>query len=109
MICHTDYAERVVASFSHQIQSEYYIRNRSVSIEVIELARCSALPEIVINSSTTSCPCHALFHSFLSDYSKQDASTTASHSKSLIELLKEGKLLTSSLSAIWENTGVCEE
>ena len=30
-----DYAERVVASFANQIQSEYYDGNRSVSIEGI--------------------------------------------------------------------------
>ena len=30
-----DYAERVVANFSHQIQSEYYVGNISVSIEGI--------------------------------------------------------------------------
>ena len=47
-------------------------------------------------------PRHALFHYFLSDYSKHDAATTTSHRKLLIELLKEGKLLTSSLSKIWE-------
>ena len=34
LYCH-DYSERVVASFSHQIQSEYYGANRSVSIEGI--------------------------------------------------------------------------
>ena len=32
VLCHRDYSERVVASFSHQIQSEYYFRNRYVSI-----------------------------------------------------------------------------
>ena len=32
VLCRCDYAERVVASFSNQIKSEYYGRNRSVSI-----------------------------------------------------------------------------
>ena len=41
---------------------------------------------------------------FFSDYSKQDSATTTSHNKHLIELLKERKVLTSSLSTIWENT-----
>ena len=35
VICRCDYDERVVASFAHQIQSYYYGRNRSVSIEII--------------------------------------------------------------------------
>ena len=30
-----DYAERIVSSFSHKIQSEYYVDNRSVSTEGI--------------------------------------------------------------------------
>ena len=34
-LCRRYYAERVVARFSHQIQSEYYGGNISVSIEVI--------------------------------------------------------------------------
>ena len=35
VLCCRDYADRVVASFYHQIQSEYYGGNRSMSIEVI--------------------------------------------------------------------------
>ena len=42
MLCRPDFAERVVASFSHQIQSEYYGGNRYVSIEVIALEHFSA-------------------------------------------------------------------
>ena len=36
-----DYYERVVASFAHQIKSEYYGRDISVSIEVIALENFS--------------------------------------------------------------------
>ena len=32
VLCRRDYAERLVASFANQIQSEYYGGNRSVSI-----------------------------------------------------------------------------
>ena len=39
-----------------------------------------------------------------SDDSKQDSATTTLQSKILIELLKERKVLTYSLSTIWENT-----
>ena len=41
VFCHWDYAEFVVASFSRQIQSEYYGGNISFSIEVIALEHLS--------------------------------------------------------------------
>ena len=44
VICRRDYAERAVASFANQIQSEYYGGNRSVSIEGIVLEIFSAAP-----------------------------------------------------------------
>ena len=49
-----------------------------------------------------------MFHSFLSDDSKQDAAITNSRIKRLIGLLKNKKL-TSTLSTIWGNTYVCAE
>ena len=55
-----------------------------MSIEGISLEQFSALPKEDINSTTPSRQRHAVFHSFLSDYSKQDADTTTVHSKSLI-------------------------
>ena len=33
VLCHSDYADRVEASFTHGIQYEYYDSNRSMSIE----------------------------------------------------------------------------
>ena len=51
VICRRDYAERVVASFANQIQSEYYGGNRSVSIEGIALEHFIAAPQSDINSS----------------------------------------------------------
>ena len=86
MLCRRDYSERVVASFPHQIQSEYYGGNRTVSIKGITLEHFSALPQTEINSSTKACPRHAEFHYFLSDYRKQDSANTTAHSKRLIEL-----------------------
>ena len=41
--CCRDYSERVVASLSNQIQSEYHSGNRSVPIEDISLEHFSAL------------------------------------------------------------------
>ena len=51
VLCRRDYAERVFYSFYHQIQSEYYGGNISVSIEVIVLEHFSELPKEYINSA----------------------------------------------------------
>ena len=80
-----------------------------MSIESIVLEHFSALPHTEINSSTKPCPSHAVLNYFLSYDSKQDADTTSTNIKSLIERLKEQKLLTSTLSTIWENTHGCAE
>ena len=109
VLCPRDYSERVVARFYNQIQSEYYGGNRSLSIEVIALEHFSAAPQEDINSTTPSHPRHAVFHPFLSDDSRQDASTNTAHSKRLILLLKNEQVLTTSLSTIWENTDGCAE
>ena len=81
VICCHDYVERVVASFANQIQSECYGGNISVSIEGIALEHFCAAPQVDIHSSSFSRPRHAVFHSFLSDDSKQDAATTSAYSK----------------------------
>ena len=91
VLCRRDYSDRVVSRFSHQIQSEYYGENISVSIEGISLEHFIALPKADINSTTTSCQIHVMFRSFLSDASKQDTATTTAHSKHLISLLKDKK------------------
>ena len=80
-----------------------------MSIEGIALENFSAAPQADINSSTISRPRHAVFHSFLSGDSKQDAVTNTSHSKQLISLLNNQQVLTTSLSTIWENTDGCAE
>ena len=80
-----------------------------MSIEGITLEHFSAAPQADINSFTLPRPRHAVFHYFLSDDSKQDAATTTAHSKRLISLLKNEKVLKTSLSTIWENTDGCAE
>ena len=60
-------------------------------IEVIALEHFSALPKTKINSITPSHQLRSVFHSFLSDDSKQDATNTTAHSKRFISLLKEKK------------------
>ena len=64
VLCRHDYAERVLASFANQVQSEYYGGNRYVSIEGIALEQFSAVPQKNINSTTPSRQCHAVFHYF---------------------------------------------
>ena len=71
-----------------------------MSIEGIALGHFSAAPQADINSSSFPRPRHAVFHSFLSDDSKQDAATTNAHRKRLISLLKNKQVLTTSLSTI---------
>ena len=44
-----------------------------------------------------------------SDDIKQNTATTNSHKKCLIELLREIKVLASSLTTIWENNDGCAE
>ena len=55
MLCPHDYAERLVASFAHQIQSEYYGGNVYVSIDGISLEHFIALPRTGINASIEPC------------------------------------------------------
>ena len=109
VLCRRDYAERIVASFANQIQSEYYGGNRSMPIEGISLEHFSAAPQSYINSYTLSRPGHAVFHYFLSDDSKQDSATTTARSKRLISFIKNKQVLTTPLSTIWENTDGCAE
>ena len=69
----------------------------------------SALPITDINSTTPSHQFHAVFHSFLSNDSNQDAANTTTHIKRLISVLKDKKVLTKSLSKIWGNTYGCSK
>ena len=88
VLCRRDYSERVVASFTHHVKSEYYGGNRSVYIDGISLEHLCALPQTEIKSSTKSCPSHTMFHYFLSDGIRQDSDNTTENIKSLIEMLK---------------------
>ena len=84
MLCCRDYAERVVASYAHQIQPYYYGGNISLSIEVIVFEHFSELTQTEIKASTKPCPLHAAFHSLFPDDRKQDAANTTAHRKRLI-------------------------
>ena len=80
-----------------------------MSIEGTALEHFSAAPKANIMSYTISLQHHAVFHTFLSEDSKQDAATTTAHSKQLISFLNNKTILTTPLSTIWENTDYCAE
>ena len=92
VLWHRYYTEHLVVSFAHQIQSEYYGGNRSVSIKVIAFEHLSASGQEISSSTLHSCKRHAVFHHFLPDNSKQDTAATTAHTKSIIELLKSRQL-----------------
>ena len=78
-----NYSERLVFSFAHQIQSEYYSGNIFASIEGISLEHFSAShhPSPLLVSYHVSR--QAVFR-FSSNYIKQDATTTSKHRKCII-------------------------
>ena len=80
-----------------------------MSIEGIALEHFIEVPQTNINSTTPSPQRHSVFHFFKSDDSKQYSATTTENSKHLISFLKEKKVMTTSLSKIWENTYGCAE
>ena len=65
VLCCCYYDERIVASFSHEIQSEYYVVNRPMSIEGIVLGHFSSSPKAYINSTTPSSQRHTVFEYFI--------------------------------------------
>ena len=84
ILCHSDYAERVVSIFAHKIKSEYYGRNRFISNEVISLESLSTPNHTSPLFASDSVSRQVVFHSFLYDERKQDAATTSEHSKRII-------------------------
>ena len=99
-MCCRYYAEILVASFSHQIQSEYYGGKRSVYIEGIALEHLRAPTHIKTAGTTQARTCHAVFHSFLFNDRKQDSATTIAHSKHIIELLKQQNIMSNMVITI---------
>ena len=80
-----------------------------MSIEDIALENFSALTKSDTNSTKQSRQLHSVFHSLLSDDSKHDAATTNENRNSLIELIKEKNVFTTSLSTTWEKNYGCAE
>ena len=64
MLCCLDYSERVVDSFEYQIQPEYYVVNRYVSIESISLEHFSTTAHTETEETPQARTRHAVFHLF---------------------------------------------
>ena len=79
VLCHSYYAERLVAIFAHQIQSEYYGGNRYVSIEGIAMEHFIAPTHIETPGTPQARTFHSVFHSFLTGDNKQDSATNVAH------------------------------
>ena len=62
VLCHCDYDEIVVASFSHQTKYEYYGINRSVSIESIVLEHFGVPAQTYTATIPHTRTFHAVFH-----------------------------------------------
>ena len=106
----------VVIMLRGQLQDFLIKSNQNTMVEIYQCLQRLLHWNILVNltradikSSTISRQRHVVFHYFLSDYIKQDAATTTTNSKRLISLLKDKKILTTSLSKIWENTDGCDE
>ena len=77
-----DYSERVVDIFPHQIQSKYCGGNIYVSIEGIALDQCCSPKQMETETIPQVSTHHAIFHSFLPDYSKQYSDKTIARGNS---------------------------
>ena len=81
----------------------------SVSIEGVALEHCSLLYHPSPLFSLYHVSLQVVFRYFLSDNSKQDAATTAEHSKRIIENFQSRTVLSDDISTILENTDGCVE
>ena len=62
MFFRQDYADRVVASFTHQIQSEYYCGNIYVSIDFFLFEHIILPIHTETLGRTQACTSHSVFH-----------------------------------------------
>ena len=92
-----DYAERLLAHFYLEIQSDHFGNGRLLSTE-----DCSV--EVSMNSFIS----RLQFHSHFSDNSRQDASTTIAHMMKMMDKLKLNNQDINE-STIWESTDKCSK
>ena len=101
VLCRHDYADRIVSSFSNKIQPGYYDGNWYIPIEGIALEHFRASNKSSLSLKSDSVSRQAVFSSFLLDDNKQDAATEDSHSKHIIRLLQNRKVLMANKSTTW--------
>ena len=101
-MCFCDYSERMVASFAHQIQSEYYGGNMYVSIEVIPLEHFREPKNTETEGTPQAHTSNVVFHSLLSDDRKKGSSKNIAHKNCIVELLKQRNIMYNTLSTIWK-------
>ncbi len=77
-----DYAERLKFEFNNEVQSEHFGASRNLSIEGCSVRYVDGLKNIIMQ-----------MHSHFSDTSRQDARTTHTHLKVLLDYLFENYLL----------------
>ena len=77
-----DYAERLKFEFNNEVQSEHFGASRNLSIEGCSVRYLDLLKNIIME-----------MHSHFSDTSRQDARTTHTHLKILLDYLFENSLL----------------
>ena len=104
-----DYAERLAAAFSLEIQCDHFGNSRNLSMEGSSVETfCRAAVDAYRNGvwQMSDDDLRMTFHSHFSDDSRQDAATTHAHMTVLLEQLKEiGELLEG--MTMWDDTDGC--
>jgi hypothetical protein len=105
-----DYAERLSAVFTLEVQSGHFGNSRSLSIEGSSVETFSAAEidrfdsgEVLLSDLSQKMQ----FHSHFSDASRQDAATTHSHMVVLLNLLKSRGELKSGRTILFDETDGC--
>ena len=104
-----DYAERLAAAFSLEIQSDHFGNGRSLSMEGSAVETfCKAAVDAWRNGvwQMDEAQLKMVFHSHFSDDSRQDAATTHAHMTVLLKQLKEIGELCAGMT-LWDYTDGC--
>jgi hypothetical protein len=99
-----DFADRLVAAFLTEIQSEHFGGNQTLSMEGLAMEYIDA--SSILNEQKS---LKGQFHSFLSDDSDQGAATTAAHTEKFLKLLLDSNRIEREQSTIMEDTDGCSK
>ena len=91
-----DYAERLLAKFNEEIQSNHFGQGTNLSME-------GCFVEFKYIDGTI----RAHFHSHMSDKSTQDAATSHAHLTVLLNKLSEQEIIKRGISTMWDHTDGC--